>query len=94
MSAQTLYLIQSSYHETDQILNQLNKIYAENDHIVLMGDAVLFINDQRLAHKQHIFILENDVEILLESIPKQVQIISYAQFADIVLNFKRIIRLK
>ncbi len=94
MSAQTLYLIQSTYAHTAQILNQLNQIYAEQDAIVLMGDAVLFMQDCHLRNKQNLYILENDAEILVESLPTHFKVISYDQFADLVLDFKRCVSLK
>ena len=93
MSDKTLFLVQSTFNQTDSNLDQLEHLYSENDQLVLMGDAVLFVHDQRLLNKQHIAILENDAEILVDEIPNHIQKISYAQFADLVLGFKRCIRL-
>lgn len=93
MSDKTLYLIQSSFQQTDAILNQLERIYSTHDTVVLMGDAVLFVQDPRVLNKQHIAVLENDAEILVGSLPEQIQKLSYDQFADLVLDFKRCIRL-
>lgn len=94
MSVKTLYLIQSSFIHTDHILNQLNQLYCSHDYIVLMGDAVLFATDQRLTSRQNIYLLENDAEILSESIPENFKLISYSQFARLVLDFNRCISLK
>ena len=93
MSDKTLYLIQSSFQQTDSVLNQLERLYTTHDHIVLMGDAVLYVQDPRVLNKHHVAILENDAEILVESLPAHIQKLSYDQFADLVLDFKRCIRL-
>lgn len=93
MSDQTLYLVQSSFQQTDSVLNLLEHLYTTHDHIVLMGDAVLFVQDPRILNKQHVAVLENDAEILVDALPPQIQKLSYAQFADLVLDFKRCIRL-
>lgn len=93
MSDKTLYLIQSSFQHTDAVLNQLERIYSTHDSVVLMGDAVLFAQDPRILNKQHVAVLENDAEILVGSLPTQIQKLSYDQFADLVLDFKRCIRL-
>ncbi|MEG0482140.1 MAG: DsrH/TusB family sulfur metabolism protein [Acinetobacter sp.] len=93
MSDKTLYLIQSSFQQTDSVLNQLERIYSTHDAVVLMGDAVLFVQDPRILNKQHVAVLENDAEILVDNLPTQIQKLSYDQFADLVLDFKRCIRL-
>lgn len=93
MSDKTLYLIQSSFQHTDAVLNQLERIYSTHDSVVLMGDAVLFAQDPRILNKQYVAVLENDAEILVGSLPTQIQKLSYDQFADLVLDFKRCIRL-
>lgn len=94
MSDKTLYLIQSEYRYTDQILNQLLQLYTDQDHVVLTGDSVLFVDDLRLQDKQNLYVLENDAEILVQALPAHIQSISYAQFADLVLDFRRCVSLK
>jgi len=94
MSNQTLFLVQSSFKNTDYIFDQLQQIASKNDHIILMGDAVHLVNDERILLRQHIFILENDAEILINDLPSHIQIISYDQFADLILIFNRCVRLK
>lgn len=94
MSDKTLYLIQSEYRYTDQILNQLLQLYTDQDHVVLTGDSVLFVDDLRLQDKQNLYVLENDAEILVQALPAHILSISYAQFADLVLNFRRCVSLK
>lgn len=94
MSDKTLYLIQSEYRYTDQILNQLLQLYTDQDHVVLTGDSVLFVDDLRLQDKQNLYVLENDAEILVQALPAHILSISYAQFADLVLDFRRCVSLK
>lgn len=94
MSDKTLYLIQSEYRYTDQILNQLLQLYTDQDHVVLTGDSVLFVDDLRLQDKQNLYVLKNDAEILVQALPAHILSISYAQFADLVLDFRRCVSLK
>ena len=95
MSDKTLYLVQSSFQQTDSVLNQLEHLYTAHDHIVLMGDAVLFVQDPRILNKQHVAVLENDAEILGKSMNySHMKVIDYAAFADLCLGFKRCISLK
>jgi sulfur relay protein TusB/DsrH len=94
MSDKTLYLIQSSFSHTDQILTQLDQIYTITDHVILMGDAVLYVHDHRLQLKKNLYILENDIEILAEKCPEHFKLINYTQFADLILDFTRCVSLK
>ena len=94
MSDSTLYLVQSTFAHTDASINTLLQLYANGDAVVLMGDAVLFIEDARLKNLTNIYVLENDVEILVDTLPSSIQLMNYAEFADLVLNFTRSISLK
>lgn len=94
MSDSTLYLVQSTFAHTDASINSLLQLYANGDAVVLMGDAVLFIEDARLKNLTNIYVLENDAEILAETLPSSIQLMNYAEFADLVLNFTRSISLK
>lgn len=94
MSDSTLYLVQSTFAHTDASINSLLQLYANGDAVVLMGDAVLFIEDARLKNLTNIYVLENDAEILADTLPSSIQLMNYAEFADLVLNFTRSISLK
>lgn len=94
MSDSTLYLVQSTFAHTDASINTLLQLYVNGDAVVLMGDAVLFIEDARLKNLTNIYVLENDAEILAETLPSSIQLMNYAEFADLVLNFTRSISLK
>ena len=94
MSHLTLYLVQSSFAHTDASINTLLQLYANGDAVVLMGEAVLCIEDVRLKNLTNIYVLENDAEILVDTLPSSIQLMNYAEFADLVLNFTRSISLK
>lgn len=94
MTEPTLYLIQSDFANTGQAFKQLDQIYSPNDVIVLMGDSVLHAESELLKNKNPIFVLENDAEIMSNSISEKIQIIDYAQFSEVILSFKRCISLK
>lgn len=90
----TLYLIQSEYSRTPAMLDQLDQIYATDDAVVLIGDAVLAFDSAQLKDKASVYALENDAEILPNQDLSALKIISYAEFSDLVLSFKRCISLK
>lgn len=94
MTDKTLYLIQSNYANTESSLQKLKQIYAQNDAVVLMGDAVLFHSSEYLEGYTKLYILDNDVEILSNQTSEQFKIISYTEFSDLILHFKRCISLK
>ncbi|MFC6053274.1 sulfur relay protein TusB [Acinetobacter sp. Ac_877] len=94
MTNNTLYLVQSSFNTTPAMLKKLKQLYAENDAVVLMGEAVLHQNAEFIQNLDHVYVLETEAENLAQSDLANIQVISYAQFADVVLNFKRSIRLQ
>jgi len=94
MNLKSLYLIQSNYLDADAILAKFEQIYAVDDAILLMGDAVLWVENAQLTAKKNIFILANDAELLTGPIPAHIQIIDYAAFADLVLAYTRCISFK
>lgn len=90
----TLYLMQSEYSRTPAMLDQLDQIYATDDAVVLMGDAVLVFDSAQLKDKASVYALENDADILANQDLSALKIINYAEFSDLVLSFKRCISLK
>lgn len=91
MPDKSLYLFQSDYIQTQHHLNQIPLIYTEADSLVLLGEAVLCIEDALLAHLHNIYILANDAEMLINEIPSHISVLNYAEFADLVLMYKRCI---
>lgn len=94
MTQNTLYLIQSSYAHTDAVINTLLKIYTTGDAVILMGDAVLFVEDDRLKTINPLYILDTDLDLLPQALPSFIKSLTYIQFADLVLNFTRSVSLK
>ncbi|WP_180085424.1 hypothetical protein [Acinetobacter sp. YH12103] len=94
MSNHTLYLIQSNYAATAQILEQLAQIYTPVDQIILMGEAVLQLEHSFLQNLPQIYMLENDAELLTQPLPDQVKLLDFADFADLCLGFNRCISMK
>ena len=63
MTDANLYLIQASFDSTATILAELNALYAPQDSVVLMGDAVLHQHHPLCAQLDKIYVLDNDAEI-------------------------------
>lgn len=94
MTKNTLYLIQSDFNSSPAMLEKLKQLYIENDAVVLMGESVLYANALAIQDLNHVYVLENEAENLACTNSTQIKVISYAQFADLALNFNRSIRLK
>ena len=94
MSEKTLYLVQSSFANTENVLNKLTQIYSEQDSIVLMGDAALAIHAQQLQGMAKVYLLENDTQLLASTLNHAFKSINYSEFSDLVLSYTRCISLK
>lgn len=94
MTDANLYLIQARFDSTAAILAELNALYAPQDSVVLMGDAVLHQHHPLCAHLDKIYVLENDVEILNGHLAENLHPIDYAAFATLCLAHQRCISLK
>lgn len=94
MSEHTLFLVQSEFAKTNPCLDQLCQMATLQDTIILMGDSVLFAQDTRLEKYSFVYMLETEIELITSILPKRINVLSYATFADLVLDFKRCICLK
>jgi len=93
MTNKSLYLLQSSFSTTPAALEKLAQVYGPEDSVVLMGESVLQFQLPFLQQLDRIYVLDTDAEILAGQTPAHMQIISYAEFADLCLNYSRCIRL-
>ena len=92
MSNKSLYLLQSSFSATPAVVKKLEHVYSPEDSVILMGESVLQYEQPFLQQLNCIYVLDSDAEILAGKEVKNMQIISYAEFADICLNHTRCIR--
>ncbi|KWQ05100.1 MAG: DsrH/TusB family sulfur metabolism protein [Acinetobacter harbinensis] len=93
MSNASLYLVQSDFAATPAALAKLQQLYQASDCVVLMGEALLHVQHTVLQQINSVYVLETDVEILAGQQTQNMQLISYAQFAELCLNYTRCIRL-
>ncbi|ENX41232.1 hypothetical protein [Acinetobacter sp. NIPH 2100] len=91
MENTTLILVQST---ADLIWSDLVKMAQSDDCIVLMGDAAAQVPSSITTIYHNIYCLTNECSLLSDDVKDQIQEINYAQFADLVLKFKRCISLK
>lgn len=94
MNNSSLFLLQTYYHNTDKIWDELRIIAQAEDYIVVMGDAILKLDQAMIDLYPHIYCLSVEQGLLSDDIRNQVNLIEYAQFANLVLKFKRCISLK
>ncbi|RGD90611.1 DsrH/TusB family sulfur metabolism protein [Acinetobacter sp. SWAC57] len=92
--SKTLYLVQSPFAATELALSKLQNLYQSGDDVVLMGDAVLYIEHPFIQQLACVFVLEQDAENIAAAYPSNLETISYARFAELCLNHSRCISLK
>ncbi|USA45067.1 hypothetical protein NDN11_10000 [Acinetobacter sp. C26M] len=91
MQATTLFLVQSN---ADEIWSDLIKMAQSDDCIVIMGNAAVLVPISITETYHNIYCLSNEYNLLNDEAKTQIQAIDYAQFADLILKFKRCISLK
>ncbi|MBJ9720288.1 DsrH like protein [Acinetobacter calcoaceticus] len=94
MNPSTLYLVQSSYHSTPKIIDELRDLFQAGDQIVFMGDSVAQISSTLLLEFNAISCLVLEKDLLDANLLDQMNILNYEQFTDLVLAFNRCISLK
>lgn len=94
MNPSTLYLVQSTYHNTPNIIDELGHLYQVGDQIIFMGDSVARLSAQVIQQFESISCLGIEKDLLDTDSLAQINVLDYDQFADLVLTFNRCISLK
>ncbi|MCU4431542.1 DsrH/TusB family sulfur relay protein [Acinetobacter pittii] len=94
MNPSTLYLVQSSYHATPKIIDELSHLFQIGDQVVFMGDSVAHISTEMIQPFESVSCLSIEKDLLDTDTLSQVKVLDYDQFADLVLTFNRCISLK
>ena len=95
MKNSTLFLIQSPYGNVNKILDELSQMAKAEDHIVMMGDSVLQITNAVVdTYYPNVYCLSNEQSLLQDGLKERINILEYAEFADLVLQFERCVSLK
>ncbi|MCU4332864.1 DsrH like protein [Acinetobacter pittii] len=94
MNPSTLYLVQSSYHATPKIIDELSHLFHIGDQVVFMGDSVAHLSAEMIQPFESLSCLSIEKDLLDTDTLSQVKVLDYDQFADLVLTFNRCISLK
>jgi len=94
MNPSTLYLVQSTYHNTSKVIDELRDIYQVGDQIIFMGESVARLSAQVIQQFESISCLGIEKDLLDTDTLAQINVLDYDQFADLVLTFNRCISLK
>ena len=94
MNPSTLYLVQSSYHATPKIIDELSHLFQIGDQVVFMGDSVAHLSAEMIQPFESVSCLSIEKDLLDTDTLFQVKVLDYDQFADLVLTFNRCISLK
>ena len=94
MNPSTLYLVQSTYHNTSKVIDELRNIYQVGDQIIFMGDSVARLSAQVIQQFESVSCLSIEKDLLDTDTLAQINVLDYDQFADLVLTFNRCISLK
>jgi sulfur relay protein TusB/DsrH len=92
-SNSTLYLLQSCYAASAQHIQQLAAILQAEDHVVLMGDCVLQHQHALFSQHSNCYVLAQDLANLNHQ-AHHLQVLDYAEFADLCLSIQRCISFK
>ena len=93
MKKPSLFLIQAN-HQHVQVWQDLQQMAQSNDHIVVMGDALLHIAHSLFDTFPHVYCLSNEQHLLANDVQNRVKCIEYADLANLVMQFERCISLK
>ena len=94
MNPSTLYLVQSTYQNTPNIIDELGHLYQVGDQIIFMGDSVARLSAQIIQQFKSVSCLSIEKDLLDADTLAQINVLDYDQFADLVLTFNRCISLK
>ncbi|MNY92699.1 DsrH like protein [Acinetobacter calcoaceticus] len=94
MNPSTLYIVQSTYQNTPNIIDELGHLYQVGDQIIFMGDSVARLSAQIIQQFKSVSCLSIEKDLLDADTLAQINVLDYDQFADLVLTFNRCISLK
>jgi 2-hydroxy-3-keto-5-methylthiopentenyl-1-phosphate phosphatase len=94
MNPSTLYLVQSSYHSTPKIIDELRNLFQVGDQIVFMGDSVAHLSAEMIQPFESVSCLSIEKDLIDTDTLVQLNVLEYDQFADLVLTFNLCISLK
>lgn len=94
MNPSTLYLVQSTYHNTPNVINELGNLYQEGDQIIFMGDSIARLSSELIQQFESVSCLSIEKDLIDKDTLAQINVLDYDQFADLVLTFNRCISFK
>ncbi|USP41869.1 DsrH/TusB family sulfur relay protein [Acinetobacter sp. XS-4] len=94
MNPSTLYLVQSAYHNTANVIDELGNLYQEGDQIIFMGDSVARLSAEMIQPFKSVSCLSIEKDLIDTDTLAQINVLDYDQFADLVLTFNRCISFK
>ncbi|MHC3122685.1 DsrH like protein [Acinetobacter sp. GN11] len=94
MNPSTLYLVQSAYHNTPNVIDELGNLYQKGDQIIFMGDSVARLSAEMIQRFERVSCLSIEKDLIDTDTLAQINVLDYDQFADLVLTFNRCISFK
>ncbi|MGN5754099.1 DsrH like protein [Acinetobacter calcoaceticus] len=94
MNPSTLYLVQSSYHATPKIIDELSHLFQAGDQIIFMGDSVARLSAEMIQQFENVSCLSIEKDLIDTNTLTQINVLEYDQFADLILTFNRCISFK
>lgn len=94
MNPSTLYLVQSTYHNTPNVIDELGNLYQKGDQIIFMGDSIARLSAEMIQQFERVSCLSIEKDLIDTDTLTQINVLEYDQFADLVLTFNRCISFK
>lgn len=92
----TLFIIQADFQNMPNIITQVDDLYCEHDAVLLMQDSILFLHHTIFERISKLYVLADDA--LHFNIPTaqrtNLNIITHTEWADLILNYPKILTLK
>jgi len=86
--------VQSTYHNTPNVIDELGHLYQKGDQIIFMGDSVAQLSAEMIQSFESVSCLSIEKDLLDTDTLAQINVLNYDQFTDLILTFNRCISLK
>ena len=93
MTSATLYIFQTQYRDTLPQLEKFQSLLTQSDRCIFLGESLQALLDSEVD-PSHFYALDSEFNASLHGENISMQMIDYAAFADLCLQFTRCISLK
>ena len=91
-SIQHLHIVQCAIGQLSATLDKLQAVYQQQDHIILMEDAIFALYDARITTFHQISVLNSDQNLVSPCLNDlKIQVIDYPQLAEYIAQADKVL---